>query len=455
MAPPAAASSPPTGTRTTGRRSSAWSPPPVPGLSPAPTTPTIPGRRRRRLHHGDVVTVGEVVLDVIAPARPHPRLGRAGVPRREVTRTCSPATPCSQAASARPGRRPTSPRCSTTSEPGCSTSSPTRPGSTPGTAATPPSAPSGPPRRVARPRLVSAPGQRVRRRASCSAGRGQPPGTPRHAQPSPWHPLSMTLVRLARGARVVGSAGTLAGCHRSLAGGGYTVASLPRAAPTMRGDRRMAIWNQLRQSAQTMQAQLAAKKNDLKSGAFRDASMAMCALVAAADGSIDQSERQRVAQLIAANDVLQQFRGRRFATALRRLPGQAHRRLRLRQGERPPGDRQGEEEAHRGSRRDPDRHRHRRRRRRLRRHREGCRARGVLRVGHRRRTSSTCSPGSDPGFRPCLQIPASDRGATHQPSSCRRSSSMPKWWPTSWITVRAPVAPRPPRSGTLRKWAWW
>jgi tellurite resistance protein TerB len=67
------------------------------------------------------------------------------------------------------------------------------------------------------------------------------------------------------------------------------------------------IWNQLRQSAQTMQSQLTAKKNDLKSGAFRDASMAMCALVAAADGSIDPAERQRVASLIATNDVLNNF----------------------------------------------------------------------------------------------------------------------------------------------------
>jgi tellurite resistance protein TerB len=56
-----------------------------------------------------------------------------------------------------------------------------------------------------------------------------------------------------------------------------------------------------------MQTQLVAKKNGLKSGAFRDASMAMCALVAAADGSIDPSERQRVAQLIATDEVLQNF----------------------------------------------------------------------------------------------------------------------------------------------------
>lgn len=69
----------------------------------------------------------------------------------------------------------------------------------------------------------------------------------------------------------------------------------------------MALWDRFKESAQTMQTQLTAKKNDLKSGAFRDASMAMCALVAAADGSVDPVERQRVAALIGANDVLQNF----------------------------------------------------------------------------------------------------------------------------------------------------
>jgi len=69
----------------------------------------------------------------------------------------------------------------------------------------------------------------------------------------------------------------------------------------------MALWDRFKESAQTMQTQLTAKKNDLKSGAFRDASMAMCALVAAADGSVDPAERQRVASLIGTNDVLQNF----------------------------------------------------------------------------------------------------------------------------------------------------
>ncbi|UXY31599.1 tellurite resistance TerB family protein [Streptomyces sp. HUAS TT20] len=69
----------------------------------------------------------------------------------------------------------------------------------------------------------------------------------------------------------------------------------------------MALWDRVKESASQMQTQLVAKKNDLKSGAFRDASMAMCALVAAADGTVDPSERQRVAQLIATNEVLQNF----------------------------------------------------------------------------------------------------------------------------------------------------
>ncbi|GGW20143.1 tellurite resistance TerB family protein [Streptomyces capoamus] len=69
----------------------------------------------------------------------------------------------------------------------------------------------------------------------------------------------------------------------------------------------MALWDRIKESASQMQTQLVAKKNDLKSGAFRDASMAMCALVAAADGTVDPAERQRVAQLISTNEVLQNF----------------------------------------------------------------------------------------------------------------------------------------------------
>ncbi|MFV2120320.1 tellurite resistance TerB family protein [Streptomyces sp. Act-28] len=56
-----------------------------------------------------------------------------------------------------------------------------------------------------------------------------------------------------------------------------------------------------------LKSQLASVKTELKSGAYRDASMAMCALVAAADGHVEPAERQRVEELILSNEVLQNF----------------------------------------------------------------------------------------------------------------------------------------------------
>lgn len=69
----------------------------------------------------------------------------------------------------------------------------------------------------------------------------------------------------------------------------------------------MPIWNRLRAASQDMQKQLVSKKNELQSGAFRDASMAICALVAAADGKIDDAERQKVSALITSNEALTNF----------------------------------------------------------------------------------------------------------------------------------------------------
>ncbi|MGV9316852.1 tellurite resistance TerB family protein, partial [Streptomyces sp. NPDC003691] len=56
-----------------------------------------------------------------------------------------------------------------------------------------------------------------------------------------------------------------------------------------------------------LKTQLTSLKTELKSGAYRDASMAVCALVAAADGHVDHNERQHVESLILSNDVLQNF----------------------------------------------------------------------------------------------------------------------------------------------------
>ncbi|MER5897566.1 tellurite resistance TerB family protein [Streptomyces sp. NPDC001876] len=61
------------------------------------------------------------------------------------------------------------------------------------------------------------------------------------------------------------------------------------------------------QLVSVLKTQLGSLKTELKSGAYRDASMAMCALVAAADGRVDPAERQHVESLILSNDVLQNF----------------------------------------------------------------------------------------------------------------------------------------------------
>ncbi|MFJ8870917.1 tellurite resistance TerB family protein [Streptomyces sp. NPDC102473] len=61
------------------------------------------------------------------------------------------------------------------------------------------------------------------------------------------------------------------------------------------------------QLVSALKSQLTSLKTELKSGAYRDASMAMCALVAAADGHVDPAERQHVESMILGNDVLQNF----------------------------------------------------------------------------------------------------------------------------------------------------
>ncbi|GAA0923261.1 hypothetical protein GCM10009549_43430 [Streptomyces thermoalcalitolerans] len=59
----------------------------------------------------------------------------------------------------------------------------------------------------------------------------------------------------------------------------------------------MALWDRVKESASTIRTQLMARKNAPKSGAFRDAGMAMRPLVATADGIVDPSKRQRVTRL--------------------------------------------------------------------------------------------------------------------------------------------------------------
>ncbi len=69
----------------------------------------------------------------------------------------------------------------------------------------------------------------------------------------------------------------------------------------------MALWDQLKSRTQTMSTDLKTKSGQFRNKEFAAASMAMCALIAAADGSISASERQKTAALISSNDVLAIF----------------------------------------------------------------------------------------------------------------------------------------------------
>jgi tellurite resistance protein TerB len=69
----------------------------------------------------------------------------------------------------------------------------------------------------------------------------------------------------------------------------------------------MALWDQLKQRSQDMSSQLQTKAGQFKNKDFANGSMAMCALIAASDGSIDKQERSKVAALISSNDVLSIF----------------------------------------------------------------------------------------------------------------------------------------------------
>jgi len=69
----------------------------------------------------------------------------------------------------------------------------------------------------------------------------------------------------------------------------------------------MALWDQLKERAQDMTTQAKTQVGKFKNKDFANASMAMCALIAAADGTIDADERKKTAGFIGSNDVLSVF----------------------------------------------------------------------------------------------------------------------------------------------------
>jgi tellurite resistance protein TerB len=69
----------------------------------------------------------------------------------------------------------------------------------------------------------------------------------------------------------------------------------------------MALWDQLKSRVADFSAQTKTKVGQFKTKEFANASMAMSALIAAADGSIDPEERMRTEGFIRSNEALRVF----------------------------------------------------------------------------------------------------------------------------------------------------
>ncbi|WP_072687067.1 tellurite resistance TerB family protein [Rhodococcus marinonascens] len=69
----------------------------------------------------------------------------------------------------------------------------------------------------------------------------------------------------------------------------------------------MGFWDQLKAKTHELNGQLQTKTAQFKNKEFANGAMAMCALIAAADGRIDASERQKTAALIMSNEALKVF----------------------------------------------------------------------------------------------------------------------------------------------------
>lgn len=69
----------------------------------------------------------------------------------------------------------------------------------------------------------------------------------------------------------------------------------------------MSFWTRLKENVTQMSSDLKTKVAQFRNDAFAEASMAMCALIAAADGSIDPEEKEKTTKLILNNDTLSVF----------------------------------------------------------------------------------------------------------------------------------------------------
>lgn len=69
----------------------------------------------------------------------------------------------------------------------------------------------------------------------------------------------------------------------------------------------MGFFDNLKSNTQQMSEQLKTRAGQFKNKDFARGSMAICALISAADGSIDAAEKQKTTALITANDTLSIF----------------------------------------------------------------------------------------------------------------------------------------------------
>jgi tellurite resistance protein TerB len=69
----------------------------------------------------------------------------------------------------------------------------------------------------------------------------------------------------------------------------------------------MSFWNQLKEQAGSLAKNLGTEVAKFKNNDFASASMAVCALISAADGSIEPAEKQKTTALIMNNSVLSIF----------------------------------------------------------------------------------------------------------------------------------------------------
>jgi len=69
----------------------------------------------------------------------------------------------------------------------------------------------------------------------------------------------------------------------------------------------MSFWDKLKQNVSQINDSLQTNISKFKNNDFADASMAICALIAAADGTINTAERQKTTALILSNETLKIF----------------------------------------------------------------------------------------------------------------------------------------------------